>query len=181
MPVLDTREWQAEADRIAKDATGNVISETTIDPSKMGTAPAGTNPNWLGYDGTREGSVSDNELSDGAREAVQEAVRTLGPHVDHPAVGGVIGRLQSLADEPEPRHPGDGDGDTLADELAKVEAVRSQIRKGETHASPEMRERLDRAATSLQDAYLRRVSPGHERAELAKAHDRSLLPTPLVA
>lgn len=179
-PVLTAEMFEQERAKLAKDATQTVVSETPAHLDSLGTRPSGTTPAWNGLDGTREGRASDNELTETQRQAMQEAVRTLAPYVDHPAIGGLVGKMQSIADEPEPRHPGDGDGDTLADELSKVEAVRTQIAKGEVHASPEMRERFDKAAANLQDAYLRRVSPGHERAELQKAHDRSLQRVPSV-
>ena len=182
-PVLTAEMFEQERAKLAKDATGNVISET---PARLDSLarPSGTNAGWPGYDGARQGAASDNDLSETQRQAVEEAIRVLGPYVDHPAVGGLIGSMQAVADGPGSRFVGDGnddDEDRLGVELAKVEATRTAIQKGELRAPEAMRERLDKASRELQAEYLARVSQGAQRAELAKAHERSLLPTPLVA
>lgn len=84
------------------------------------------------------------------------------------ALGGRAGTLPPGSEESD-----DDDEDALADELVKNEELRARIAKGETHAAPDTRERLEKAHRRLEHAYLARHSQGYARARLGKADERS--------
>lgn len=162
--LIDARQAQAEYDAtIAKTDPPNVLLRNPPDADD----DTRRNPDWLGLDGTREGSADELELSPAAREAVQDALRRLTPHAaDHVGVGGILGRLRSIAES--------GKAPRLDDETREIEKcanasleLRSLLAESDLPASAQ--ETVRHAIEKCDNEYLAGHSVGAANAMARRA------------
>lgn len=88
---------------------------------------------------------------------MQDALGLLRPHGDHVGVGGVLGQLQSIADD-------GGSDEEISKAFLGLESVRARIAKGEIAAEPDVRDHVEKARRALGHEYLCKHSQGHLNA-----------------
>ena len=106
----------------------NNINAITKEDSKMATG----------------GTAEETRLSPAARQALERARRALQPHEDDGAIGGLLGKIDGALGEPE--------GDEVEKSVANMHSLRVALSKSD--ASPEVRERVERAYRDVGVAHL---------------------------
>lgn len=125
------------------------------------------------------GNASDTQLTDAQQAALRDAIASLGPHDDHPGIGGIVEQLNGVASAT------DEDDDRLEKALGAVRMARVELSKSADVVDPLERiavdQRLAKAEHELQHeiamamdtggysrvAELRKAKEGHRAAVMA--------------
>jgi hypothetical protein len=112
------------------------------------------------------GTAAETQLTPAAEAALDDAITALRPHADHPAIGGVLGKLRGLSADKDSTALGGEAG--LEKAVTDMIGLRAQLRKSD--ADPALIERVEKASKDVQLAYLRRQPTGAHAEQSAREH-----------